>query len=911
MTQSPFDPKKTLFLIDGSSFLYRAYYSMRPLHTITGAPVQAVFGFCRMLKKLSDTFKPEYLSLVWDSRGKTVRHEQYPEYKATRQAAPIDLFSQKELIQQFAEMVGIGQCQQTGVEADDLMYSIAQELKNNGVKIVLVTSDKDMGQTIDESILIFDPFKDIVIDRPAFEAKMGFPVEKLPFYFAIVGDSSDNIPGVKGIGEKGATQLVTEFNSLEDLYAHLERVPKERTRQLLAQNKENAFLSEKLFKLHYIPLHTSLSEWKYDANNWQKALPFFQELNFNSLIKEIKSEGGVPAYQQKISLSNAEKYNFITVTTREQLDEIANIIKAKRIVSIDTEGAGLLPMQGYMCGFSVCMEKGTAYYIPYAHQTTETQLTKEEIFSVLKPLLEDETIKKIMHHAKFDLQVFFNAGIDVRGLVIDTLVAAHLITEDWQRIGLKYLSEHFLSEPMLSFADVVTNNGYKIFPQVPLKLATEYGAADAHQTLQLTSLLEHKLQDKGMEKLYHEIELPLVQVLTDMEKVGIELDLKVIEDLGERAAKDLKALQEKIISLIGDEFKEINLNSPKQLEALLFTHLKLPTQKKTTGKTGYSTDQEVLEELAQLHPVPGLIAKYRELFKLKSTYIDALPEYINPKTGRIHSTFSQTQVATGRLSSSDPNLQNIPTDSENFPDIQIRKAFKAPEGCVFLSADYSQIELRVLAEFSRDENLIESFLHNIDIHQQTASKIFGVARENVTHAQRQVGKRINFSILYGLTPYGLSKDLKIPLNDSKRYIDTYFAQYPRVSAWMEQVVEETKAKGYVTTYWGRRRYLPGIHEKNKNLFDLARRMAINTRVQGTAAELMKLGMIHIEKLLKEHRLSGKMVIQIHDELLLSVPENELEKTEKLVRETLEKVVLWKVPLEVSTRSGRDWFEVTK
>ena len=560
MTQQTIsDPKKTVFLIDGSSFLYRAYYSMRPLHTVTGIPVQAVFGFCRMLKKLTDTFKPEYLSLVWDSRGKTIRHEQYPAYKATRQEAPSDLSSQKELIQRFAAMIELGQSQQTGVEADDLMYSIAQELKNNA-DIVLVTSDKDMGQVLGESVRIFDPFKDTMIDRAAFEVKMGFPVEKLPFYFAILGDTSDNIPGVKGIGEKGATDLVNMFDSLEDLYAHLDRVAKERTRQLLIESKENAFLSEKLFRLHYIPLHTNLEQWKFDKSNWQKALPLFEELNFNSLIRDIRSEGGVPASEKKESLSSAGKYNFITVTTREQLDEIARLIKEKRIVSIDTEGAGLLPMQGYMCGFSLCVQKGTAYYIPYAHQTTETQLPKAEIFSVLKPLLEDETIKKIMHHAKFDLLVFENAGIRVRGLVIDTLVAAHLVTEDWQRIGLKYLSEHFLNEPMLSFADVVTNNGYKIFPQVPLSLATEYGAADAHQTFQLTALLEKLLQEKEMEKLYHEIELPLVQVLTDMEKEGIELDTQVIAELDALASKDLQELRTQILSLIGETFQFVILS---------------------------------------------------------------------------------------------------------------------------------------------------------------------------------------------------------------------------------------------------------------------------------------------------------------------------------------------------------------
>jgi DNA polymerase-1 len=414
-----------------------------------------------------------------------------------------------------------------------------------------------------------------------------------------------------------------------------------------------------------------------------------------------------------------------------------------------------------------------------------------------------------------------------------------------------------------------------------------------------------------MSTLYHEIELPLVPILTEMEREGIPVDTQTLAAMGTVAARDLERLRTEIVALIGEAYQEINLNSPKQLEELLFSHLKLPPQKKTSGKTGYSTDQEVLQALAKLHPVPGLIAQYRELFKLKSTYIDALPAAINPETGRVHTTFSQTLVTTGRLSSSEPNLQNIPTFNPNYPDIQIRKAFKAPPGHLFLSADYSQIELRILAEFSGDQTLIDTFLQGTDIHQRTAAHIVGVPLDAVTAAQRQVGKRINFSILYGLTPYGLSKDIGISLSDAKKYIDTYFAEYPGVQKWMEETVEKTKACGYTTTYWGRRRYLPGIHEKNRVLFDLARRMAINTPVQGTAAELMKRGMIELHTKLLNHHLKARMVIQIHDELLLSVPEGEIDTVERLVKETLEELVDWRVPLVVSTRVGKDWQEVTK
>jgi DNA polymerase-1 len=457
----------------------------------------------------------------------------------------------------------------------------------------------------------------------------------------------------------------------------------------------------------------------------------------------------------------------------------------------------------------------------------------------------------------------------------------------------------------------VTDNGYKNFAHVPLDLATEYAAADAHQTLQLESVLKAELEKQHMTKLYHDIEFPLIDVLFDMAREGIYVDTNILLHIDEKITKDLAFLRSEIIALIGEQYQNINLNSPKQLAQLLFQDLKLPPQKKTMGKTIYSTDQEVLEALSLLHPVPALIVRYRELFKLKSTYIDTLPPYINHETGRIHSVFSQTAVATGRLASSEPNLQNIPTDSAHYKGLHIRSAFKPGKGHVFLSADYSQIELRVLAFLSQDVHLVHAFLKGEDIHQQTAAKLFDVSPEAVTSAQRQIGKRINFSILYGLTPYGLSKDLKIPFKDAKIYIEKYFAQYPGVSAWMDAVIDETKKNGYVTTYWGRRRYLPGIYEKNKTLYDLARRVAINTKAQGTAAELMKLGMINLHNTFKKHNLDAKILLQIHDELLISVSEDIQQKAEEVVKNTLEHVVDWNVPLVVSTRFGHDWQEVTK
>lgn len=899
------DPKQTVLLIDGSGFLYRAYYGVRPLHTIHGIPVQAVYSFCRMIKKVAETFKPEYMALVWDSKGPTVRHTLYPEYKATRQAPPSDLFEQKKYIQQFADLIGLKQVEQVGVEADDLLNSLAHDLAQQGNQVLLLTSDKDMEQLLSDSITIYDAFKDLFITPTSFVEKRGFSVDKLVFYFSLVGDASDNIPGVKGIGKKTAAQLVQQFESLEDMYGHIDKVTKEGIRKLLFANKENAFLSYQLFLLRYMPLGIEKEQLVFDKENWKNALPIFQELGFKSLIQDVEKTGSVVA--KKVKLSESKGYLFKAITDIEALHIVLDQARQEKIIALDTELDGLNPLQNSMVGISFCFKKGEAYYVPFGH-TSGNQLKREEVLDALRPLFNDSSVKKIMHSGNFDERVFLHYGLKVDNLDFDTLLAAHLVTKDWQKISLKAISEFYLNEPMLTFADVVTDKGYKNFAQVPSEDATEYAASDAHQTLQLVSVLIDELKKQGMEKFYYDIELPLVEIIAAMEFEGINLDLSILQELDRYVVADLERIKQEIIELSGC-VPDINLNSPKQIEQLLFTHLKLVPQKKSTKKTGYSTDVEVLQELAKTHPVPALLLHYRELFKLKSTYIDSLPTYINKETGKIHTTFSQTSVATGRLASFDPNLQNIPTDTPYH--IHIRSAFKPKPGYLFLSADYSQIELRVLAYLSQDSALVDAFLHDKDIHAQTAAKLFDVVLENVTSEQRKVGKRINFSILYGLTPYGLSKDLDISFKQAHQYIEKYFAQYPGIKKWMEQVIDETKEHGYVTTLWGRRRFVPGIYESNRMLYDLAKRIAINTKAQGAAAEIMKQGMIQLNKAFVEHNLSAKMVLQIHDELLILVPELEREKTEKIVKTVLENVVVWNIPLKVTTRFGFSWQEVTK
>lgn len=909
------DPKKTLFLIDGSSFLYRAYYGLRPLHTSKGVPVQAVYSFARMIKKLSDKFSPQHIAVVWDSKGKTVRHEMYEAYKATRQAAPSDLFDQKELIVKFADLINLRQVAQVGIEADDLMYSLAKDFAQPGFTAVFITSDKDMRQALSENIIIFDPFKEQFIGLADFEQKMGFGVEKFPFYFAILGDASDNIPGVKGIGEKGATELVQQFKSLEDLYAHLDQVKKERTRELLATQKDNAFLSEKLFLLHHYTTDLTLANLNFDPQKWPQAYPLFEELEFKSLIKELGGESAPAPSTPTVAPSEAavdlaQKYTFITVTTPAQLHDVCNKLQSNNLFATDTETTGLDALQDECVGISLCTQSGTAYYVPFGHHTIEQQLPREEVIAALKPIFENPAIKKYLYHAKFDRLVLHHAGIDLQGITFDGLLAANLVLKDWQKKSLKDVSLYLFNEKMATFEEVVKQKKLKNFSFVTLVPATAYAAADAHQTLRLTPLFEEELKKENLDKFFYDVEMPLADVLYKMELQGIYIDVSVLKSLDKRVIHDLAVLIEDIVAVVGEKYRTINLNSTRQVGELLFEHLQLPTKKKSAKGTVYSTDQEVLESLGELNPVPTLILKYRELTKLKNTYIDALPTYVNPHTNKIHTTFSQTIAATGRLASSDPNLQNIPTDATGY-GIEIRAAFKPQPGHIFLSADYSQIELRVLAQLSQDKTLVNAFLGNHDIHKETAALLFQVPLDQVTHEQRQLGKRINFSILYGLTPFGLSKDLKIPMKDAKLYIDRYFQQYPQVSAWMEHTIEETKKHGYVTTWLGRRRYVPGIYEKNRSLYELARRIAINTVAQGTAAEIMKVGMINLDKEFAKNKLGAFMVLQIHDELLISVPVNEQEETEKLVKKTLESVVSWSIPLEVTTRFGKDWKEVTK
>lgn len=892
-------------MIDGSSFMYRAFYAIKPMHSPDGIPVNAVFGFCRMFKKIIDTLQPDHVLIAWDSKGGSKRTQVYEEYKAKRLAFPQDLIVQKELIENFAKAIGVAQLAEPGYEADDILYTAAHALKSEVDRVVIVTNDKDLAQLVSGNIVIYDGIKEVFIDRDAVVAKFGIPPERLLLYFSLVGDTSDNIPGVKGIGEKSAVKIASQYTSLDDMYAHLNDITPEGVRVKLRDGEALARLSARLFELEHVPCAINLKDITFSADQWYQARDFFVALGFSSLVKTM------PAPKHDKTFAERYGVRIKTVTTLEELVTLRELLQKAGACAIDTETSTCEtcePIGSKLVGISFCCEVGTAYYLPLAHSGGRAHLTRDVIIHQLQSVLEAQGMKIYFHNAKFDLLVLQGFGFTNLSCAFDTMIAANLISGDEERVGLKFLSLRHLNQEMMSYKDIMALGNYKSFEEIPLEQAADYAAADAHQTWQLVPIMQKGLREQQQERVYYDLELPLVFVLLSMEREGIILDVQELQAAGVYVDKAIDGLEAQIRAAGGPAAEGINLGSPRQIETLLFVHLGLTPLKKTSGGS-YSTSREVLAELTSQHPIAQLLLEHREMMKLKSTYIDALPKCINSATGRIHTNFNQIGVATGRLASSDPNMQNIPTDA--FGGHSIRSAFKAPPGCQFISADYSQIELRILAHVSQDTHLCDEFLRDADIHAATAAHIFNVNQAFVTHEQRQLGKRINFSILYGLTPYGLSRELHISAKEAKKYIDAYFANYPQVALWMEQVVEKTKEHGYVTTLGGRRRYIPGIYEDNKHLYELARRIAINTVAQGTAAEIVKKGMIELDKVLRAEYPQARLVLQIHDELLISVPDDLAQTVALRVARVLESVVQWDIPLKVTTRIGPDWGTVTK
>lgn len=909
--------KNALFLVDGSYLLYRSFFAIKPLHTAQGIPTNALFGFCRTLKKLIETFTPSHLAIVWDSKGGSHRNTMYPSYKAHRPPPPDDLLIQKELIFDFIKTVGIKNIALPGFEADDLIATICN--KDLAEQTVLVCADKDLYQLLNNpNVIIADLFKDEIIDPTTFTARYGFPPRKLSFFHALVGDSSDNIPGVKGIGEKGAKELVQQFDSLDDLYNNLPNVEKKRMRTALEQNETDARLSLALFTLVDAPLTETLNNFIFNNEQWLQADGFFRKYEFKSLARSSIEKIDTQENIINLGPNKQHPWRVIIVESTDDLTSLIAALKSAKLISLDTETNGLRSnnVEMEMIGMSFCVEPGQAFYLPFSHSNNglHNNLDRTSTLLRLKDILENPNVKKVLQNAKFDMHVLWTYGIKLQGVAFDTLIAANLVRKNWQTINLKDLSLRLLNEPMETYSDVVGKK-FKHLGQVPIEHAADYGAHDARQTLLIQPILEKMLDEDEIVKIYfHAIDMPFSDLLFRMEAAGIKLDPAVLNEIDNKLTQTINEIEAKLQAAIpqqqlsiGEE-SSFNFNSPRQIEFLLFDVLKLPPLHKTS-KGSRSTDQEVLEKLAHLHFIPGLILKYRELAKLQSTYTQSLVKQIHPRTNRIHTNFSQTLVATGRLSSSEPNLQNIPASSEY--GHAIRSAFVAESENLLLSADYSQIELRILAHISNDPALCKAFHENKDIHKQTAAELLGISLDEVTQEKRQIGKQLNFSIMYGLTPFGLSQALNIPLPEAKKYIDGYFKLYAQVKSWMDSTIAAAKETGYVTSLWGRRRYIPELLENNKTIFEAGRRAAINSPIQGSAADLMKVAMLNIDAKLNEKKLSSKILLQIHDEIILETPKNELPLVEEIVRVSMESVVSWRVPLKIALRSGKDWGEITK
>jgi len=881
----------TLYLIDGNSYIYRAFYAIKGLSNASGFPTNAIFGFTNMLLKVLREKKPDYFAIVFDSPVPTERHKAYEAYKAHRPAMPDELKLQIQPIKEIINAFNISNIEIEGYEADDVLGTIAKKAEKEGLDVYIITSDKDINQILSPKIKTYDTMKDKITEEKDVVERFGVEPSRFPEIIALMGDASDNIPGVHGIGEKTAVSLLKEFGSIDNIIQNHSRIKKPKLKEAISENIENIKLSLKLATIDTnVPLEISIEEFKPKEPDRTKLLDFLRKFEFSSLLRLIP-EG-------ENTFSHDAKY--IIILDKDTFESAVASIKNE--VAIDTETTSKLPMIAELVGISFSIEPEKAYYIPLAHSYPgmPKQLSKEYVLGKLKMILENPEIKKTGHNIKYDLIVLKNEIINLKGIAFDTMLASYLLNPNKTNHNLEDVSMTYLSIKKLSFNDI-TDKGKKNFREVSIEDATKYSGEDAAVTLKLKYILETEIEKEGLAKLFCDIEMPLIEVLADIEIAGIKIDLPLMEGFSKELEKELAGIEKRIYFLAGEEF---NINSPKQLQEILFEKLGLRTLKKT--KTGFSTDVGVLEELALEHEFPKEILEHRTLSKLKNTYVDTLPKLVNPHTGRLHTSFNQTVTATGRLSSSDPNLQNIPIRGEWGK--RIREAFIADEGHLLLSSDYSQIELRVLAHLSQDEGFIEIFKSDGDIHTRTACELFGITPENVTSEMRRRAKTVNFGIVYGISPYGLSQQLGIHPEKAKFYIDTYFMRHSGVKNYINTKINKAAETGYVSTIFQRKRAIPELKSTNKNIRQLGERLAMNTPIQGSAADIIKIAMINIWRRLKKEGLRTKMLLQVHDELLFEVPIKEKDKVQSLVREEMENAVKLDVPLKVDIGVGKNWSE---
>ncbi len=900
--------KKKLFLIDGNSFCYRAFYAIRALTNSKGRPTNAIYGFVTMLNKIVKENKPDMLAVAFDLKGPTFRHKKYEDYKIQRKPMPDDLVGQMPYIKRIVAAYNIPIFEVEGYEADDVLATIARRAEEKDVETFIVTGDKDALQIVGSHIKVYSPHKEgLIYDAAKVKEEYGVEPDRMIDIMSLMGDAIDNIPGVKGIGEKTAVELIAEFGSLDGVYNNIDKIKSEARKRILSENKEMAYLSKELALLdENVPIKIDFKELELKEPDQKKLLEFFKELEFKSLLKNVTPKGTLKSTYELIEDEKAFK---------KLVDELADL----KEFTFDFETTSEDPMLAAPVGVSFSWKIGHAFYVPMnpalsmnsedlgRKSGVNKYFTVENVLGALKPIFENEKITKTGQNIKYEYIVLANNGIELKGISFDTMVASYVLNPSKLNHGLDDICLEYLSHKMTTPIEELIGKGKTAITmdKVDVKKVADYCCEDSDVTLRLKKILEKDIADKGLDKLFYDVEIPLIKVLAIMEINGVAIDKEYLAKLSKEMAHKLDKLTKDIYDLAGEEF---NINSPKQLSKILFEKLKLPVVKKT--KTGISTNEEVLVKLAAEHKLPKMLLEYRELAKLKSTYVDSLPELINPKTGRVHTSFNQTVTATGRLSSSGPNLQNIPIKTDEGK--KIRKAFiPSSDANCLLSADYSQIELRILAHLSGDKQLLKAFKEGLDIHAFTASLVFGVKEKEVTSEMRSMAKTVNFGIVYGMSPYGLSQSLNIGVDKAKEFIDAYFERYPDVRQYLEGLMEEARQKGFVTTILGRRRYIPEINNPDMRIRQFAERTAINAPIQGSAADVIKVAMIAINEKLTNGGMKTRMTMQVHDELVFDVPKAELGKAKEIVKKGMEEIIKLNVPVEAHIEVGSNWLEMAE
>ena len=948
--------RERLFLLDGMALAYRAYYSFinRPLLNSKGENTSAIYGFVTTLMKIVEDEKPDHIAVVFDTREPTFRHKMYEPYKATREKMPEDMSAQMDKLKEVVLAFNIPLLELPGYEADDIMGTLARKAELEGIETFLVTGDKDFMQLISPLIKMYKPGKSgdewEIVGKEGVKEKFGVSPDRVIDVLGLTGDTSDNIPGVPGIGSKTAIPLVRQFGSIENILKNIEKIPQKGVQEKLRNNIDKALLSKELATINTVtPIAVDIHRLQARPPDTAKLLKLFSDLEFKSLFRKLSDRAGrTPPEPQaaedeatsfdvsKLELTDIlhDEHFYHLVTTEQEFESLVKRLQQASLFVFDTETTGTDALSVELVGLSFALAPREAWYVPVQSRDTQKAANHESndlfstpnpqsqipiqtgfpityVLTLLSPIFSNPSIKKVGQNVKYDILVLAAHGIEVAGIAFDTMVANYILRPDGQHnldalaaehLNYKTISFDELTRPAVEGGRAGTGGERKNLREIDVQKVADYSAQDADITLRLYGLLKEKLEKHRLLKLCEDVEFPLVGVLADMESAGVSLDLDFLADLSKELERTLYNLTNNVLGFAGEQF---NINSTQQLSKILFEKLKLSPVRKT--KTGFSTDVGVLEALRHEHPIVEKLLEYRQLQKLKSTYVDALPALMNPKTGRLHTSFNQTVTATGRLSSSDPNLQNIPIRSEI--GRSIRKAFvPARPDSLILSADYSQIELRVMAHVSGDEGLREAFKNGEDIHATTAAKVFAVKLEDVSRDMRRKAKEVNFGIMYGIGPYGLATRLDITQVEAKEIITRYFERFPKVNQYFFDTMAKARHDGYVSTILGRRRYLPDISSRNQNVRGNAERQAINMPIQGTAADMIKLAMVNIHSRIADHKSQMKMLLQVHDELVFEVAKDREASAKKLISEEMKNALPLSVPVEVEIGAGKNWFE---